>query len=218
MLQYLGSIRNMADRLRTGIDVLDRKLEGGLPAGSIVALCATPASQAELFLYELTNTRETLYLSFDRDEGAVADGFSRTTARTGDPRIQYVPDDAPFDRATRAIGTIPEEANVILDPIDVLERKEPAGYRNFLNRLRARAVETGGLMILHCLDGHDTKPLRDTTEHMADAVFHLRTEVDGDRVSNRLSVPKLRGGRALTDTVKLQLTDTVAIDTSRDIA
>ncbi|PSP59844.1 transcriptional regulator, partial [Halobacteriales archaeon QH_7_66_37] len=43
----------MADRLRTGIDVLDRKLGGGLPAGSMVTLSASPRSQAELFLYEL---------------------------------------------------------------------------------------------------------------------------------------------------------------------
>ena len=208
----------MADRLRTGIDVLDRKLEGGLPIGSVVALRAAPASQAELFLYELTNTRETLYLSFDRDERAVADGFARTTARTGDPTIQYVPDDAPFDRAARAIGTIPEEANVILDPVNVLEAKEPARYRSFLNDLRSRVTETGGLAVLHCLDGPTAPPLRDTTEHMADAVFHLRTEIQVDTVSNRLAVPKLRGGRALTDTVKLRLTDDVTIDTSRDIA
>lgn len=208
----------MADRLRTGIDVLDRKLEGGLPAGSVVALCAAPASQAELFLYELTNTRETLYLSFDRDEHAVADGFARTTAHTGDPTIQYVPDDAPFDRAARAIGTIPEESNVILDPMDVLEEKGPASYRTFLNGLRSRVTETNSLALLHCLDGRSVPPLRDTTEHMADAVFRLRTEISGDTVSNRLAVPKLRGGRAFTDTVKLQLTDKVAIDTSRDIA
>ena len=208
----------MADRLRTGIDVLDRKLEGGLPAGSVVTLCATPASQSELFLYELTNVRETLYLSFNRDERAVADGFARTTAHTGEPTIQYVPDDAPFDRASKAIGTIPERANVVCDPVDVLERKAPAEYRNFLNGLRSTVAETGSLAVLHCLDGERVPALRDTTEHMTDAVFQLRTGVEGDTVSNRLAVPKLRGGRALTDTVKLQLTDTVAIDTSRDIA
>ncbi|PSP71940.1 transcriptional regulator [Halobacteriales archaeon QS_3_64_16] len=208
----------MAERLRTGIDVLDRKLEGGLPAGSVVVLRAAPASQSELFLYELTNTRETLYLSFDRDERAVADGFARATAPTGEPTIQYVPDDAPFDRASKAIGTIPEESNAILDPMDVLEAKEPARYRTFLNDLCARVTETGGLAVLHCLDGDRASPLRDTTEHMADAVFHLQTEIEGDTVSNRLAVPKLRGGQALAETVKLQLTDSVAIDTSRDIA
>jgi KaiC/GvpD/RAD55 family RecA-like ATPase len=208
----------MADRLRTGIDALDRTLEGGLPVGSVVALCATPASQAELLLYELTATRETLYLSFDRDERAVADGFSRTTAPTGDPTIQYIPDDAPFERAVRAVGTVPEAANVILDPADVLETKEPARYRNFLNELRARTTETGGLAVLHCLEGHGISDLRDTTEHMADAVFRLRTDIEGDTVSNRLAVPKLRGGRALAETVKLRLTDGVSIDTSRDIA
>jgi KaiC/GvpD/RAD55 family RecA-like ATPase len=171
-----------------------------------------------LLLYELTNTRETLYLSFDRNERAVADGFARTTTHAGDPTIQYVPDDAPLDRAARAIGTIPEAANVILDPVDTLEAKEPARYRNFLNGLRARVTETDGLAVLHCLDGDRTSTPRGTTEHMADAVFHLETEIGGDTVTNRLAVPKLRGGRALAETVKLQLTDTVAIDTSRDIA
>ena len=38
----------MANRLRTGIDVLDRKLDGGLPAGSMVVLEAHTAGQAEV--------------------------------------------------------------------------------------------------------------------------------------------------------------------------
>lgn len=208
----------MVDRLSTGIDVLDRKLAGGLPVGSSVVLRAAPASQAELFLYVLSNTRETLYLTFDRDERAVAEGFSRTAVRTGDPTIEYVPSDAPFDRAARSIRDCPENANVVIDPASVLESGDRARYRNFLNELSARVTEIEGLAVFHCLDGHSTPPLRDTTEHMADVVFQLETEIRGDKLSNRLAIPKLRGGRALTETVKLQLTDRVAIDTSRDIA
>jgi hypothetical protein len=47
---------------------------------------------------------------------------------------------------------------------------------------------------------------------------NLNIEVNGDRIENRLAVPKFRGGRALTDIIKLELAESVSIDTSRDIA
>jgi len=47
-------------RLSTGVDILDRQLDGGIPPGSIVLLAADPASQSELFLYELAGVRATL--------------------------------------------------------------------------------------------------------------------------------------------------------------
>ena len=78
----------MVNRLRTGIDVLDRKLDGGIPEGSIVALTADPASQAELFLYELTATRGTLWLSLDRTATAVQASIEQTPAETGDPTVR----------------------------------------------------------------------------------------------------------------------------------
>lgn len=208
----------MADRLRTGIDVLDRKLEGGIPAGSIVALVAEPASQAELFLYELTATRGTLYLSLDRTGDAVSSSIDSSPTPTGDPTVRDVTGDAPLDNATKLVSALPESSNLIIDPVDVLERQEGPRYRNFMNELQNHIYNTGGLALLHCLDGHDVPRLRDTTEHMADIVFRLETEITGDRVENRLAVPKFRGGRALSDVIKLELSETVDIDTSRDIA
>jgi hypothetical protein len=56
------------------------------------------------------------------------------------------------------------------------------------------------------------------TEHVADVVFQLHTEYSGDTVETRLAVPKFRGGRALSETIKLELAESVRIDTSRDIA
>jgi len=49
-------------------------------------------------------------------------------------------------------------------------------------------------------------------------VFDLDTEIRNAEVSNRLSIPKFRGGRAPADTIKLELAEEVSIDTSRDIA
>jgi KaiC/GvpD/RAD55 family RecA-like ATPase len=208
----------MSERLDTGISALDRELDGGIPPGSIVSLAAAPASQAELFLYELTAARKTLYLSLDRTSDAVANSIDDAPAATGDPTVRDVTGDAPLDNASKLIAALPESSNLIVDPIDVLERSDPARYRNFLNELQNHIYNTGGLALLHCLDGRNVPQLRDTTEHMADVVFELETRVKGDRIENRLAVPKFRGGRALSDVIKLDLTASIDIDTSRDIA
>ena len=209
----------MANRLRTGIDVLDRKLDGGIPAGSIVVLSAQPASQAELFLYELTATRGTLWLSLDRTAESVVSSIEQTPANTGDPTVRHISGEAPLDNAGKLVSALPETSNLIVDPLDVLEAQEPhSRFRAFMNDLQNHIVNTGSLAIVHCLDGREVPPLRDTTEHFADVVFQLDTTTNGDEVENRLAIPKFRGGRAPTDIIKLNLVEEVSIDTSRDIA
>jgi hypothetical protein len=209
----------MTKRLRTGIDVLDRKLDGGLPAGSMVALTAAPASQAELLLYELTATRGTLWLSLDRTAEAVSDSIENTPAKTGDPTVRHISGEAPLDNAGKLVSALPETSNLIVDPLDVLESQEPPSrFRSFMNDLQNHIFNTNSLAIMHCLNGRSVPPLRDTTEHFADVVFDLETMVSGDQVENRLAIPKFRGGRAPTDVIKLDLVEEVSIDTSRDIA
>jgi len=209
----------MVNRLRTGIDVLDRKLDGGIPEGSIVALTADPASQAELFLYELTATRGTLWLSLDRTATAVQTSIEQTLAETGDPTVRHISGEAPLDNAGKLVSALPETSNLIVDPLDVLEAQEPRSrFRAFMNDLQTHIVNTSSMAILHCLDGRDVAPLRDTTEHFADVIFQLDTTVVGDEVENRLAIPKFRGGRAPSDVIKLDLVEQVSIDTSRDIA
>jgi KaiC/GvpD/RAD55 family RecA-like ATPase len=209
----------MSNPLPTGIDVLDRKLGGGLPAGSMVALTAAPASQAELFLYELTATRGTLWLSLDRTASAVRDSIDNTPAKTGDPTVRHISGEAPLDNAGKLVSALPQTSNLIVDPLDVLESQEPPSrFRSFMNDLQNHVFNTDSLGILHCLDGRSVPPLRDTTEHFADVVFHLSTDIEGDEVENRLAIPKFRGGRAPSDIIKLDLVEEVSIDTSRDIA
>jgi KaiC/GvpD/RAD55 family RecA-like ATPase len=209
----------MVNRLRTGIDVLDRKLDGGLPAGSIVALTATPGSQAELLLYELTAVRGTLWLSLSRSAEAVADSLAHTPATTGDPTIRHVSGEAPMDNAGKLVSALPETSNLVVDPLNVLETQEPPSrFRSFMNDLQNHIFNTNSLAILHCLDGRSVPPLRDTTEHFADVVFRLRTDDTGEEVENELAIPKFRGGRAPSSIIKLDLVEEVAVDTSRDIA
>lgn len=206
-----------AGRLPIGIDALDRELDGGVPAGSVVAYTAPPASQSELLLYELTTTRPTLYLSTDRTEDAVADSFRRASCPTGDPMIRYVSNETPLENAWRQFRDLGNGENLIIDPCDALERTERSRYQNFLNELHNHVQNTGSVAVLHCLTGENPE-LRSVTEHMADVIFALRQEVKGTDLETRLAVPKFRGGFALSETIKLELSDRVRVDTSRDIA
>lgn len=205
-------------RLPTGIEALDRELEGGLLPGSLVAYLAPPASQSELLLMEMTSQRNSLYLTTARSEGAVRGAFKRTLAPTGNPVIKFVPGDAPIDNARQLVRNVDGQANVIIDPMDTLERADPSRYQTFLNELQNHMENTGSIALLHCMAGDVEPELRPLTTHMADVVFHLKVVYDGAEVVNRLAVPKFRGGNAIEDTIKLELADRVRVDTSRDIA
>ncbi|MFC6754251.1 RAD55 family ATPase [Halorubrum tibetense] len=206
------------ERLPTGISVLDRELDGGLPAGSVVVLKAEPASQSELFLNTFTHVRETLYLTTVRSPDAVDDALERSAVRTGDPTIEGVDGDAPLKQTLDRAASVPRDGTLIVDSVEPLEASDPVRYRSFLDDLRSRVDEANAIGVIHALKRGTASANRVATEQIADVVFDLRTTVTGTEIANRLAVPKFRGGAALEEPVKLKLTDTVSVDTSRDIA
>ncbi|ADD07014.1 uncharacterized protein Nmag_3464 [Natrialba magadii ATCC 43099] len=207
----------MVERLETGIDVLDRKLDGGLPPGCLVAYTAAPASQSELLLYELTAARGTLYLSTERSTDAVRHAVENSPSDVGNPTIRHVGSDAPITETRKLINALPDGANLIIDTMDVLEHTDREEFISFLNDLKTQMLEKNGIAVLHCLKG-DEPTNRSRTFHAADAVFDLQTAISGAELENHLTVPKFRGGSQPTEAIKLELTEEVAIDTSRDIA
>ncbi|MFB6267193.1 MAG: RAD55 family ATPase [Halodesulfurarchaeum sp.] len=208
----------MADRLSTGVEVLDRELQGGFPAGSVVAYQAPAASQGELLLYELTRPRQSLYLTTDRTEDAVAEAIEQTQAPTGNPDIHLINGEDPVDAARRAFRSAFEDMTVIIDPIDTLERVDRGRYETMLNELKNHMRNTQGIAVLHCLRREHEPDLRPTTQHMADVVFDLDVTVKGGEIDSRLAVRKFRGGRVPAETIKMDLAERVRVDTSRDIA
>lgn len=203
----------MGDRYATGIDILDRRLDGGIPGGSVVALTASPASQAELFLRTFTTMGATTYLSTRRSGAAVR----RSTVDGGDVNVYEVERNAPTDHANRILRSHAADRNLVVDPVDPLERDGDARFASFLDALERHVTNTNRIGFLYGLDGRAVSPQRDLTEYTADIVFRLSLEVQGDAIEARLAVPKFRGGHALDDVIKLELTDEISIDTSRDI-
>lgn len=206
------------ERLATGVSVLDRQLDGGLPVGSVVVLTADPASQSELFLNTFTSVRETLYLTTVRSVEAVEDGFERSTTAVGDPTVLAVDDDDPVGDASARLSSVSEQSTLIIDSLAPLERAEPTRYRRFLDELREQVRETESIAVLHALKHDGGTDNRIVSQQIADVVFDLRTTTAGTEMINRLAIPKVRGGSALEETLKLKLTDSVTVDTSRDIA
>lgn len=206
------------ERLSTGVEVLDREISGGLPPGSVVAYQAPAASQGELLLYELTRPRPTLYLTTDRAEDAVSDAIEAVQVPTGDPYIQLIKGDDELDAARRGFRQAFDGMTVIIDPMDPLERSDRGRYRTVMNELKTHMRNTGGITFLHCLKRDAEPDLRPTTHHMADVVFDLDVSFKGGELDSRLSVLKYRGGRIPSEAIKLDLTERVRVDTSRDIA
>lgn len=205
------------DTLRTGIELLDRKLGGGIPTGSVAALAASPASQSELFLYEIATTRQTVYLTTIRAEDAVATVLEDRGIDPDGVDVIRVDDEDPLGHARSVIADLPDGVTLIVDPVDVLESGAGTQYRRFLADMKERATGTTSVVVLHCLRDEPTPVHRRDTMHLADLVFQLSTEVSGDSVVNRLTVPKFRTGQSIEEVIKLDMTAEIEVDLSRNI-
>lgn len=218
----------MIDRLPTGIDSLDRLLDGGIPSGSLVKLAAPPNSQAEMLIHEMVTARRTIYLTTMRPAPTVRDSLQRAGVATegvavkefGPASSTKAAGESPsmFQEAVALIDEIPEGTNVVVDPVDVFEWAGTDDYLDFLNEFSAVLTRTNSIGVLHCLDGQAVPDHRDVTDYVADIAFQLSAEVTDDGIDTRLSVPKFRGRSAPQETVKLDLSGGITVDLSRNIA
>ncbi|NHN46617.1 transcriptional regulator [Halostella sp. JP-L12] len=193
----------MSEQLSTGVDALDRTLRGGVPAGSVVAVTAKPASRADRLLYELASARRTLYLTATRSAAAVRDALARDGVDADRCAVHDLDAERPLDHAYQLVQQTTEPATVVIDPANALERANEGRLADFLNALRGHLTETGGVAVLHCLDGRSVPPQRDVTEYVADGVLSVATERRDGELETRLAVPKFRGKPPATESIEL---------------
>jgi len=208
----------MADRLATGIPALDRKLDGGLPRGGLSTLTAAPDSQSELLLSQLAIGQETAYISTERPASSVRTAMEDNGVNAADLTIYDVSCETPILDSIRYVREYVDQDLVVVDPVDVLEAAGHDQYREFLAELGNRMETTGGTAVLYGLVGGAIPAGRTLTTYMADVVLNLETTVEDESIRNRLTVPKFRGGAAFDESLRLELTERVGVDTSRDIA
>lgn len=211
--------------LSTGIAALDRYLSGGIPPGRLVTFSAPADTQGELFIKQIASQHDSLYLTSLRPEWEVEETVRDHVQRVGSvdagkisTRVRNLDRSARLEQASEYLEDIGNGWVVVIDAVDELEKEAEPAYIDFLHQLKQRLWESGSVGLLNCFEGDATSHGREITFRMSDIIWQLRRSVAAGGVEYLLDVSKFRGGSALTEPVKLELTDEIGIDTSRDIA
>lgn len=206
-------------RFSTGLEFLDRRLDGGIPIQSIVALTAPPSSQSELLLYQFTRAQPTVYLStVTPQEEEVLSLVDKVVQRPKEVTFSYASPSSLLQNPESVLSRIENESYVIVDVANGLEEASREEYLSFLDKLKERVRETDSVAVLYCLTEEENPPQRSLTLKRADHVWQLEQRTLTNTISTRLLVTKSRGYRALTEPIPLLLSDRVLVDTSRNIA
>lgn len=201
----------MTDRLSTGVEVIDRRLGGGVPPGTLLALTDPPDTGGEHLLRAFIEAHGGQYLSLLRTAEEL-----RSEVSSAVDVAHERPDDLLSDSEHWFDG-LPDRSVVVLDPVNELEERNSGEYVALLSQLKRRLVETGSVGILHCLRTTTEPDNRWLTLGRADWAWHLELTRLPLSVETRLYITKSRGGRSLSEPLKLQFIDGVRVDTSRDI-
>lgn len=249
-----SSLRGRAQRLlatpvrSTGIDILDRVLDGGLPAGSVVLMSVDPRSMAEAFLYQFSAVRKTHYFATSRRPAHIAQNitdmnFDTENVSFVDVYSQYyldaygeqaegvgdlLKDREIIDFTERQLKGIRDghsdkpdtEFNLIFDNFSFFLQLNapPARLLRLMNQVYEISKQTKALTYLYLLRGSHPESLQNDIMNVCDAIFHIDSERVGEKITHKLTIPKIRGRPSSTVILRFKVADGIRIDTSRDIA
>ncbi|MDI3497590.1 RAD55 family ATPase [Archaeoglobus sp.] len=226
----------------TGIVLLDRRLDGGLPAGSFVCVYANPLAMPEAFLYQFATVMKTYYFTTSRPAKFVKQDMEKLRLDTSfvtfvDVYEQYYlneygqfivedryRDKGIFDYVDDRLSRIAEEEsgeyNVIIDSLSFfLNLNTDWGLKDWLiNKLYTLAKEKGVVVYCHLIKNLHPVDVVNKVLDISDVVFDIEVERVGERLVSKFAVPKLRGKRPVTEYFRFYVEEGIQVDTSRDIA
>jgi KaiC/GvpD/RAD55 family RecA-like ATPase len=229
------------NRLSTGLSILDRTLNGGIPKGSLVYFSAEPITQPEIFLFEFTIPRKTFYFTTDRSEENLKRhmselNFSYDQIEFIDIRQEYydniyLTSTEPGEGERRLYELIDSrldyiystgESNytIIFDHFSLLidMNIDVHALKNLLHKIYEMNKARESTCILFMLKGVHDRRTEIIFQNVCDVIFDVDLERKGDKMSSKLSIPKIRGIPPVIDYIRFKVSDRVYIDTSRDIA
>lgn len=205
---------------QTGIRELDRKLGGGIPPGTLVAVEAPPRAEREPLLCAGASQRSTRYFVTIKSEQAVRKQFDRAQTDAKLHAIEEI-------RPESATGTIPAhledldtEQDFIVDVVDPIEDTvDPRTYSDFMNDLTERLTDTDSIGYLHAYQSGEQTRQRQITLDVADFVWRLTPVKSRGEINYILKIPKTNGLDLSAEDryLEIQVGDGVDIDQTRNI-
>lgn len=208
----------MATRLSTGIEKLDRALNGGVREGSVISITAPPNSQYEIFLQHFIKERDTLYISTTRTEEHINKQLSLRGIDRNGCGVKYVdPTDSVMEDVLNYAKKPPRGSNVIIDISDPLESEDTGRIINFFHELKTHMETIGGIALVVGLNSEPVPSGRKYTYKMADIVMDIEFIHRGTETEIMMRTPKNRNETAVIDPLKLLITDNVEVDSKRQV-
>jgi len=228
----------------TGISVLDRTMGGGLPSGSVSYIYADPKSMAEVFLYQFTQARKSYYfsnerrplyvrnniqdLNFKTDAITFVDIYSEYYITAHGEMVDNIGNefvDAKIVEFTeynlkKILSEKEQDVNIIFDTFSFYLNLNvnPGIIKRLINLIYEVTKNLNCLTFLYGLKDTHEKNLENEILKSCDVIFDVELEKNTDKISNRLSIPKIRGRVPTIEMIRFKVGDGIQIDTTKDIA
>ncbi len=228
----------------TGISILDRTLGGGLPSGSVAYIHADATSMAEVFLFQFTQARKSYYFSNERrpvyvmhdirnfgfktDDITFVDIYSEYYISSHGEMVDNIGNefvDAKIVEFTeynlkKILADEEQDINIIFDSFSFYLNLNvnPGLIKRLINLIYEATKRVNCLTFLYGLKDTHEKKLENEILKSCDVIFDVDFEKNSDKISNRLSIPKIRGRIPSIEMIRFKVGDGVQIDTTKDIA
>jgi len=208
----------------TGISVLDRQLNGGLPAGGLVVIEAPAGSSGEELLHNIARVDDysTLYISMSRPTSMIKDDLTRGGESYNASPVfmgDGVESEAGWLHDISAYMNSWLHCSIIVDTYTEYAL-QCADETRSLAALTEAVRDAGGLVVLLVHDGETPREahIARKAKHLADVVFDYQ-QADSNDGSDKLVIPKYRQRQEteleLPAVVSLNVTDSLTVNDTR---
>jgi len=222
----------------TGIALLDKRLDGGLPSGSFVCLYADPIAMPEAFLYQFATSSKSVYVTTNRPAKYVLRDIQmmRLDGKNVlfiDVFTQYYLNDSGqfvvedryrnkeiFDFMAENIEKIEKDSVIVVDSLSFfLNLDVEFGLKDWLlNKLYAKSKEFENNVYVYLIKNVHPLNIVYKVLDLSDVVINVECERTGERLISKFALPKIRGKKPINEYFRFVVEEGVQIDTSRDIA
>ena len=206
------------------IDEIDRQLDWGIPLPCVVTLSHEPLIPYELILEQFISTNNpVVYFTTQKNKQTVQKMFKQSEQidTSINTKIIEIPRDSPINHLEKALEQLSvNNILIVIDSVNILERQPSSKYKSTLRDLHHFANKTDSCVLLIGSNrGNIITENREMTISQSDTFFYVYEEVQGGSdVETFLLVKKNRYGKPISIPFKIELSETIEIDTSRTIS